>query len=31
MVIRDEFGEAGILTHIMNLEEIAGAMVELAR
>ena len=27
---QDEFGEAGILTHIMNLEEIAGAMVELA-
>jgi len=27
----DNFGEAGILTHIMNAEEIAGAMVELAR
>ena len=27
----DSFGEAGILTHIMNAEEIAGAMVELAR
>ena len=27
---QDDFGPAGILTHIMNLEEIAGAMVELA-
>ncbi len=27
----DNFGEAGILTHIMNAEEIAGAMVEMAR
>ena len=27
----DSFGEAGILTHIMNAEEIAGAMVEMAR
>lgn len=26
----DEFGTAGILTHIMNLEEITDAMVELA-
>lgn len=26
----DDFGEAGILTHIMNLEEIANAIVELA-
>ena len=26
----DDFGQAGILTHIMNLEEIAGAIVELA-
>lgn len=26
----DEFGTAGILTHIMNLEEIAAAMAELA-
>ncbi len=26
----DAFGEAGILTHIMNLEEIADAMVKLA-
>lgn len=26
----DSFGEAGILTHIMNAEEIAGAIVELA-
>lgn len=26
----DEFGEAGILTHIMNIEEIANAMVEMA-
>lgn len=26
----DDFGDAGILTHIMNLEEIAQAMVELA-
>lgn len=27
----DELGAAGILTHIMNLEEIAAAMVELAK
>ncbi len=27
----DDFGEAGILTHIMNLEEIAEAMLDLAR
>ena len=27
----DEFGEAGILTHIMNMEEIAQAMVSMAR
>lgn len=27
---KDGFGQAGILTHIMNLEEIADAMVELA-
>ena len=27
----DSFGTAGILTHIMNLEEIADAMVELAQ
>lgn len=27
----DTFGEAGILTHIMNVEEIAAAIVELAR
>ena len=27
---QDGFGTAGILTHIMNVEEIAGAMVELA-
>lgn len=27
----DDFGEAGILTHIMNIEEIAQAMVELGR
>lgn len=26
----DDFGQAGILTHIMNIEEIAQAMVELA-
>ena len=26
----DDFGEAGILTHIMNIEEIAHAMLELA-
>lgn len=26
----DEFGAAGILTHIMNIEEIANAMVEMA-
>jgi glycosyltransferase involved in cell wall biosynthesis len=28
---QDDFGTAGILTHIMNLEEIANAMVELAK
>lgn len=27
----DDFGEAGIITHIMNVEEIARAMVKLAR
>ena len=27
----DKLGEAGILTHIMNIEELAEAMVELAR
>ncbi len=27
----DNFGEAGILTHMMNVEEIAGAMLEMAR
>ena len=27
----DEFGDAGILTHIMNTEELADAIVELAR
>jgi len=27
----DDFGEAGILTHIMNVEEIADAMLEMAR
>ena len=27
----DDFGEAGILTHIMNVKEIADAMVNLAR
>lgn len=27
---QDTFGEAGIVTHIMNVEEIAQAMVELA-
>lgn len=27
----DDFGKAGILTHIMNIEEIAQAMVELGR
>lgn len=27
----DDFGEAGILTHIMNVEEIADAMVNLAK
>lgn len=27
----DSFGEAGIITHIMNVEEIAAAMVDLAR
>lgn len=26
----DDFGEAGILTHIMNVEEIAGAMIAMA-
>ena len=26
----DDFGEAGILTHIMNIEEIANAMLTLA-
>lgn len=26
----DEFGQAGIITHIMNLQDIAGAIVELA-
>jgi glycosyltransferase involved in cell wall biosynthesis len=26
----DDFGDAGILTHIMNVEEIANAMIELA-
>ena len=26
----DDFGEAGILTHIMNVEEIADAMIQLA-
>ena len=26
----DDFGKAGILTHIMNIEEIAGAMVYMA-
>lgn len=28
---RDDFGEAGIVTHIMNVEEIAQAMVDMAR
>lgn len=28
---KDDFGQAGILTHIMNLEEISAAMVELAQ
>lgn len=28
---KDDFGEAGILTHIMNVEEIAQAMVKMAR
>lgn len=28
---KDGFGEAGILTHIMNVEEIAQAMVDMAR
>lgn len=28
--VDDDFGAAGILTHIMNLEEIANAMVEMA-
>ena len=27
---KDDFGEAGILTHIMNIEEIANAMVRMA-
>ena len=27
----DDFGAAGILTHIMNIEEISNAMVELAK
>ena len=27
----DEFGAAGIVTHIMNVEEIAQAMVSMAR
>ncbi len=27
----DEFGQAGILTHIMNVDEIAQAMVDMAR
>ena len=27
----DAFGEAGIVTHIMNVEEIAQAMVDMAR
>lgn len=27
----DDFGEAGILTHIMNIEEIADAMLEMAK
>lgn len=27
----DDFGDAGILTHIMNVEEIAGAMIEIAQ
>lgn len=27
----DDFGEAGILTHVMNVEEIAAAMVSIAR
>ena len=27
----DDFGQAGILTHIMNVEEIAQAMVEMAQ
>ena len=27
----DDFGEAGIVTHIMNVEEIAQAMVDMAR
>jgi len=27
----DDFGEAGILTHIMNVEEISGAMLEIAQ
>ena len=27
----DDFGEAGIITHIMSVEEIAQAMVDLAR
>ena len=28
---KDDFGPAGILTHIMNVEEIAQAMVDMAR
>ena len=28
--VDDDFGQAGILTHIMNLEEIANAIVEMA-
>lgn len=28
---RDDFGDAGILTHIMNIDEIANAMVKLGR
>lgn len=28
---KDDFGEAGIVTHIMNVEEIAQAMVDMAR
>ena len=29
--VKDDFGPAGILTHIMNVEEIAQAMVDMAR